>query len=148
FGTTEGFLVGLQLTHSGRWSQGRRPIIAQKSDALAAVRACDGVEPISDDELEQLEDRYVQAATLARDAGFDFVDIKQCHTYLLNELLVARSRPGRYGVDFEGRTRFVRNVFGKIRAQLGDSILLASRMNLYDGVPYVAGDDGVGTPSV
>jgi 2,4-dienoyl-CoA reductase-like NADH-dependent reductase (Old Yellow Enzyme family) len=148
FGTTDGFLVGLQLTHSGRWSH-RAPIVAQSNATLAAVRPYDGgVASISDDELEQLEDRYVHAATVARDVGFDFVDIKQCHTYLLNELLGARSRDGRCGGDFEGRTRFVRNVFGKIRRDLGDSIMLATRMNVYDGVPYVSGEDGVGTPSV
>ncbi len=141
FGSTQGFIVGAQLTHSGRWSYGG-PIVAQHAAAIDAVRASDDV--ISDDALEQLEDRFVDAAMLARDIGFDFVDIKQCHTYLLNELLGARSRPGRYGGDFEGRTRFVRNVFGKIRARAGDSLLLATRMNVYDGVPFRSGADGIG----
>ncbi len=144
FGSTDGFLVGLQLTHSGRWSH-RAPIVAHRSQALGAVRG-GGAEPIRDAELERLEDVYVHAATLARDAAFDFVDMKQCHTYLLNELLGARSRSGRYGGDFEGRTRFVRSVFAKIRDALGDSILLATRMNVYDGLPYATARDGVGVP--
>ena len=143
FGTTDGFIVGVQLTHSGRWSHAA-PIIAQHGAAIDAVRTSDDL--IRDDALEQLEDRFVEAALLAHDIGFDFVDIKQCHTYLLNELLGARSRPGRYGGDFEGRTRFVRNVFGKIRARAGRSLLLATRMNVYDGVPYRAGVDGIGAP--
>jgi 2,4-dienoyl-CoA reductase-like NADH-dependent reductase (Old Yellow Enzyme family) len=86
----------------------------------------------------------VDAAAMACDAGFDFVDIKQCHTYLLNELLGARSREGAYGGDFDGRTRFARSVFGKIRARLGDRIVLATRMNVFDGVPYVKDASGVG----
>jgi 2,4-dienoyl-CoA reductase-like NADH-dependent reductase (Old Yellow Enzyme family) len=143
FGSADAFLVGIQLTHSGRWSHAG-PITAHRGSAIESVRASAGI--ISDDELEALEDRFVEAATLARDIGFDFVDIKQCHTYLLNELLGGRSRPGRYGGDFDGRTRFVRNVFGKIRARLGDSIMLATRMNLYDGVPYRAVADGIGAP--
>jgi NADPH2 dehydrogenase len=141
FGSTDGFIVGLQLTHSGRWSHGA-PIVAHRASAIDAVRVPGHV--ITDDELEQLEERFVDAAMLARDAGFDFVDIKQCHTYLLNELLGARERPGRYGGDFEGRTRFVRNVFAKIRARAGDSLLLATRMNVYDGVPFRAEASGAG----
>ncbi|MFI5179014.1 MAG: NADH:flavin oxidoreductase [Vicinamibacterales bacterium] len=144
FGTTSGFVVGLQLTHSGRWSH-RVAIIAQHGAAIDAIRATERV--IDDDELEQLEDRFVEAAVLARDIGFDFVDIKQCHTYLLNELLGARTRPGRYGGDFEGRTRFVRNVFAKTRVRVGDSLLLATRMNVFDGVPFRSGADGIGAPA-
>jgi 2,4-dienoyl-CoA reductase-like NADH-dependent reductase (Old Yellow Enzyme family) len=146
FGSTDGFVVGLQLTHSGRWSH-RGPIIAHHDRAIDAVKHCEHAPTISDTELEQLEDRFVDAAAMARDAGFDFVDIKQCHTYLLNELLGARSREGMYGGDFEHRTRFVRNVFGKIRARLGDSLALATRMNVFDGVPYVKRGDGTGEPA-
>ncbi|HEX5479969.1 MAG TPA: NADH:flavin oxidoreductase [Dehalococcoidia bacterium] len=144
-GTTHGFLVGMQLTHSGRWSH-PRPIVARRAPAIDAVRGGD-VPPITDAELEQLEDRFVDAAMLARDAGFDFVDVKQCHTYLLNELLSARERGGAYGGSFDGRTRFVRNVFGKIHDRLGDSILLATRLNVFDGVPYGNGAGGIGEPS-
>ncbi len=144
FGTDDGFLVGLQLTHSGRWSHAG-PIIAQHGSAIDAVRTSDDL--ITDDELEQLEDHFVDAAALARDIGFDFVDIKQCHTYLLNELLGSRTREGRYGGDFDGRTRFVRNVFAKVRARVGDSLILATRMNVYDGVPHRAGGDGIGAPT-
>jgi 2,4-dienoyl-CoA reductase-like NADH-dependent reductase (Old Yellow Enzyme family) len=141
-GTDDGFVVGIQLTHSGRWSH-LAPIVVQRAAALDAVRG-GSEEIIADGELERLEERFVEAATLARDVGFDFVDIKQCHTYLLNELLGARSREGAYGGDFDGRTRFIRNVFARIRAQLGDSIALATRLNVFDGVPYVKAPDGVG----
>ena len=145
FGTADGLIAGMQLTHSGRWSHGA-PILAQHGRTIDSVRSFEGSALISDDELEALEDKFVDAAALARDIGFDFVDIKQCHTYLLNELLGARSRKGRYGGDFAGRTRFVRNVLGKIRARLGDTIVLATRLNVYDGLPYAAGARGIGTP--
>jgi len=144
FGNDEGFIVGLQLTHSGRWSH-ERPLPARRAPVIDAVRGADAP-LLADAELERLEDRFVGAALLARDTGFDFVDIKQCHTYLLNELLGGRWRAGAYGGGFENRTRFVRNVFAKIRARLGDSLMLATRLNVYDGVPYAKGDDGVGVP--
>ena len=143
FGTDAGFIVGMQLTHSGRWSHAG-PIIAHHGEAIDAVRHCEKVAPVSDAGLERLEDRFVDAVAMARAIGFDFVDIKQCHTYLLNELLGARSRPAPYGGDFEGRTRFARNVFGKVRARLGADIMLATRLNVFDGIPHAAGGDGVG----
>ena len=74
---------------------------------------------ISDDELERLEDDYVEAARLAVQAGFRAVDIKVTHGYLLSELVGAKMREGRYGGSLENRTRFMRNVIGKIRAALG-----------------------------
>jgi 2,4-dienoyl-CoA reductase-like NADH-dependent reductase (Old Yellow Enzyme family) len=146
FGKADEFVVGLQLTHSGRWSRAG-PIIAHHGRAIDAVRHCDDVPAMTDLELERLEDRFVDAAAMARDAGFNFIDIKQCHTYLLNELLGARDRSGTYGGDFDGRTRFVRNVFAKIRARLGDSIMLATRLNVFDGMPYLKDDAGTGVPA-
>ena len=92
-------LVGLQLTHSGRYSF-ERPLLAQHDplldprtviDKKSGATAGPDNPLLSDAELDVLQDRYVDAAILAFQAGFDFVDIKQCHRYLLNELLAAQS---------------------------------------------------------
>jgi 2,4-dienoyl-CoA reductase-like NADH-dependent reductase (Old Yellow Enzyme family) len=99
---------------------------------------------ISDDELDRLQDRYVEAADRAYRIGFDFVDLKQCHRYLLSELLSARTRPGKYGGSLENRTRFVRELVAQIRDAHPDR-LIATRLNVYDGVPYLKGPDGAGT---
>ena len=101
---------------------------------------------ISDDELDRLQDHYVAAASLADRAGFDFVDLKQCHRYLLNELLAARTRPGQYGGSFENRTRFIREVVARIR-QASPGLIVATRLSVFDGLPYVKGPDGRGVPS-
>jgi len=147
FGTDGDLIIGLQLTHSGRWSH-PRPLLAQHIPPTDAVQRIAPDHPLLDDAyLEQLEDRFAEAAALAWRIGFDFVDVKQCHTYLLNELLAARDRHGPYGGDFEGRTRFVRNVIGKIRSRVGPGPLLASRVNVYDGPPFEKGADSVGRPA-
>ena len=101
---------------------------------------------ITDDELERLEDEYVRAAKLAARAGFRAIDVKATHGYLLAELLHSKEREGRYGGSIENRTRFVRNVFGKVRAEVGDGLLLGMRLSCYEGVPYVPGPDGIGVP--
>jgi 2,4-dienoyl-CoA reductase-like NADH-dependent reductase (Old Yellow Enzyme family) len=146
-------LVGLQLTHSGRYSH-PRPILAQHDplldgltfvDRKAGTRVGPDDPLISDDELDRLQDRYVEAAGVALRAGFDFVDLKQCHKYLLNELLGSRGRPGRYGGPFENRTRFVREVAGRIRAE-HPGLIVATRLNVFDGLPYRVGAGGVGEP--
>lgn len=155
FGSDDDLLVGLQLTHSGRYSY-RKPLIAYhhpQADELTYIDKSKGIKVpkdypvLADGELERIEDAYAVAAKLAFKVGFDFVDVKQCHTYLLNELLGARTRPGKYGGDFAGRTRMVRNILGKIRNEVGSEPLLASRMNAYDGVPFLKDPaTGVGRP--
>lgn len=153
WGDDADLLVGLQLTHSGRYSV-PRPWLAQHDPALDRRTIIDrstgqaaGPETplLSDDDLDRLQDRYVEAAGVAARAGFDFVDLKQCHRYLLCELLSARSRPGKYGGPFEHRTRFIREVVARIRDRLPD-LIVATRMNVYDGIPWHTGPDRAGAP--
>ena len=130
----------LQLTHSGRYSKPTRgvraPVIAQHNGVLDAAHNIPAEHPlISDDELDRLQDVYVAAAKLAAKCGFDGVDVKSCHGYLLNELLGARTRPGKYGGSFENRTRFFRETIIRIRDEV-PSMFVTSRFNVYDAVKY------------
>jgi 2,4-dienoyl-CoA reductase-like NADH-dependent reductase (Old Yellow Enzyme family) len=144
FGRDDDLIVGLQLTHSGRWSHAK-PLIGRRHAAIDAVKGAD-CEPLDDAYLEQLEERYTEAAARAAAIGFDFIDIKQCHTYLLNELLADRTRGGPYGGSLEHRMRFVTNVIGRVRDRVGDTLTLATRLNVYDGPPFAAGVDNLGEP--
>ena len=135
-GDDSDLLIGLQLTHSGRYSY-RRPIIATHDPLLIGRYGVAADTPlISDDELKGLVDHYVVAAKLAVAVGFDFIDVKQCHRYLLNELLGACNRPGPFGGSFENRTRLARDIFRAIRAEVPAHIILATRLNVYDGIPF------------
>jgi 2,4-dienoyl-CoA reductase-like NADH-dependent reductase (Old Yellow Enzyme family) len=135
FGSDAGLVVGLQLTHSGRYSHAQ-PLLACECPMLD-VRLKVPARMLSDDDLDRLVDSYVHASKLAYRIGFQFVDVKQCHRYLLNELLGARTRPGKYGGSFENRTRLARNIFQAIRSEVPE-LLLATRMNAYDGIPFGA----------
>ncbi len=142
YGSAHRPVTVLQLTHSGRYSK-PVPAIATHEEALDAKLGLPPDYPlISDEELEALEDRFVEAAKLAHQVGFQAVDVKACHRYLASELLAARTRPGRYGGSFENRTRFLLNVVEKIREQAGDDLTLAVRLNAYDGLPYPHGWGG------
>lgn len=147
WGNSDDLLVPMQLTHSGRWSVPRRviayhhPLVDQKIGLPADYPV------ISDDELERLEDVYVDAAGLALEAGFRAIDLKVTHSYLLSELLGAKTRPGRYGGPLENRLRFMKNVLGKMRAKFGKRLILCMRLGCYDGVPYVRDPEtGTGKP--
>jgi 2,4-dienoyl-CoA reductase-like NADH-dependent reductase (Old Yellow Enzyme family) len=141
----------LQLTHSGRYS---KPNI--DASAIIAVKENPYLDKftnpkriyITDEQLHELENKYVEAAKLARDTGFDAVDVKACHRYLINELLSAHTREGEYGGSFENRTRFMLNIIDKIKAEVDINITL--RMNAYDAIPYPYGwgTDENGAPSL
>ncbi|CAN5374549.1 NADH:flavin oxidoreductase [soil metagenome] len=138
-------LFGLQLTHSGRYCH-RGPVIACNDPLLyGRYKVTPDTPLITDDELKRLVDDYVATAKLASKCGFDFVDVKQCHRYLLNELLGARNRPGIYGGSFENRTRLARETFQAIHAAV-PGMMLATRMNAFDSIPFKKGDDGDGVP--
>jgi NADPH2 dehydrogenase len=139
-GPANDFLVGLQLTHSGRWSY-PTPVVMFHDPALR-----NNGRIITDAELDRLQDRYVDASRRVRDIGADFVDIKQCHRYLLSEMLAAKTRPGKYGGSLENRTRFVRELLARLANDAPD-LLRATRMNFYDGVPFTKNPvTGVGEP--
>ena len=154
FGSDGDLVVGLQLTHSGRYSY-RRPLIAYHDPLLDPRTFVDrsrglAVTPdypvLDDDYLQRLEDHYLDAAKLAFRIGFDFVDIKQCHRYLLSELLAAETRPGPYGGSLENRTRLLRNVVGKIRDAVPGAVV-CSRVNVFDSIPFERNPDtGDGQP--
>lgn len=143
FGSTDDLVVGLQLTHSGRYSY-RRPLIAYHDPILdprvivdkSTGRTIDTDYALLDDDyLRCLVDHYVAAARLAHRIGFQFIDIKQCHRYLLNELLSARTRPGPYGGSLENRTRLARDIIAAIRAEV-PGLVIATRMNVFDSIPF------------
>ena len=160
FGTTDDLLVGLQLTHSGRFS---RPNAQERSEPKIAYHHpfLDrrlGIDPdddsvvMTDDQVEALIDDYVRAATLAANAGFAFVDIKACHGYLGHEFLSARSRSGKYGGPFENRTRFLRDIIHRVREAV-PALQIGVRISAFDSVPFrddettrQRGKKGVGIP--
>jgi len=135
----EATVVGLQLTHSGRWARptaaGPAPRTAWTHPVLDRRAGAGPENVLSDDELRRIRDRFVRAAVLAQRAGFDFVDVKACHGYLLHELLGARDRPGPYGGSLEGRTRLFREIVERIRAEC-PGLTVATRISAVEVVPY------------
>lgn len=142
-GDLEGLMVGLQLTHSGRFCRpdpdhGLKPRILYRHPILDRKFGLDPNDDryvFSDDEIDALIGDYIRAARTAQQAGFDFVDVKHCHGYLGHEFLSAHARPGKYGGSFENRTRFLRTIVEGIRAE-APGLNIAIRLSLFDFVPF------------
>jgi 2,4-dienoyl-CoA reductase-like NADH-dependent reductase (Old Yellow Enzyme family) len=120
-GSNDGLLIGLQLTHSGRYSRpnekGRpEPRILYRHPLLDRRLGLPSDYPVlTDAEVRSIIEDFHKAGQMAWDLGFDFVDIKHCHGYLGHEFLSAHTRQGQYGGSFENRTRFLREVVEGIR---------------------------------
>lgn len=149
-GDAAAMIAGLQLTHSGRFSRptgALQPALAQHHPLLAQKYRLDPATPLlTDTELEGIGERMVQAAMVAQRAGFDFVDVKCCHGYLLHELLAAHTRQGPYGGDLHGRTRLFCRIVAGIRSAC-PGLGIGVRLSAGDTVPFQANaDTRIGEP--
>ncbi|MCL4703574.1 NADH:flavin oxidoreductase [bacterium] len=153
YGQSSDLLVGLQLTHSGRYCKPNRkdcmePQILYHHPVLDRKLGLQPSHPLmSDDDIARLVSDFVAAAKLAQRAGFAFVDLKHCHGYLGHEFLSAVDRAGRYGGSFENRTRFLREIVAGILAE-APALQIAVRVSAFDFVPYRSGAQGVGEPEI
>ncbi len=146
-GADADLLIGLQLTHSGRFA---RPNAWDRPEPRAACRHPvldrrfpNGVRVLEDAELDGIAEDFAGAARLAASAGFQFVDLKQCHGYLGHELLGASTREGRYGGPLERRFTFITRLVEAVRAS-APALMVGVRLSVFDDVPFRQGTDGVG----
>ena len=148
-GSAADLLIGLQLTHSGRYARPdgppaprtlyRHPLLDRR------VGIADDSALLTDSDIRTLIGDFARAAALAQRAGFDFVDLKHCHGYLGHEFLSAVDRPGPYGGSFENRTRFLRETVDAVRAA-APGLLIGVRVSAFDWLPFRPGPDGTGEP--
>jgi 2,4-dienoyl-CoA reductase-like NADH-dependent reductase (Old Yellow Enzyme family) len=149
FGDTEELLVGMQLTHSGRFCRPNQksklePKIVYHHPVLDEIFNISADYPvITDAEIDDLIGDYVRAAKRAQTIGFNFVDIKHCHGYLGHELLSAVDRSGNYGGSFENRTKFLREIVRGIQAEC-PGLIIGVRFSSFDLPPFRADENNIG----
>ncbi len=151
FGSVTDLLVGLQITHSGRFSRPHEhdrcePKILYHHPILDGRLGIAPDHPVlEDDEIRSIRNEFIRAALLARECGFAFVDIKHCHGYLGHEFLSAFARSGPYGGSLANRTRFLREIVDGIRAS-APGLSIAVRFSAFDTIPFRPSQDGHGIP--
>jgi 2,4-dienoyl-CoA reductase-like NADH-dependent reductase (Old Yellow Enzyme family) len=157
-GSDDDLLIGLQLTHSGRFSRPNayerpEPRILYHHPVLDRRLGLTGDYPVmTDGEIGAIIEDFHRAAAMAWNLGFHFVDIKHCHGYLGHEFLSAHTREGSYGGSFENRTRFLREVVQGIRS-IAPRFEIGVRLSAFDTVPFMPdtgrsshGKPGLGIP--
>ncbi len=131
-------LLLIQLTHSG--------IKSGPFSRVASVLPTHqkGIDYLSDQEIEDIRQKFVEGALLAQQAGLDGIDLKLCHGYLGTEMTrPSNTRNDRWGGDFENRTRFLKDAVREISSRLqGTDFLLGSRISMYEGIPGGCGTSG------
>lgn len=143
-GSEDGIFIGLQLTHSGRFSRPNahdrpEPRILYRHPILDKRLGLSKDYPVlTDGEIAGIIEQFHGAAKTARELGFDFVDIKHCHGYLGHEFLSAHTREGKYGGSFENRTRFLREVVEGVRSA-APGLHIGVRLSAFDSVPFHSG---------
>jgi NADPH2 dehydrogenase len=140
-GSDEGLLIGLQLTHSGRFShpnshkRGEPRILYHHPILDRRLELPEDYPVLSDGDIRSIIEDFHHAAVLAWKSGFAFIDIKHCHGYLGHEFLSAHTREGKYGGSFENRTRFLREVVEGIRS-VAPGLAIGVRLSAFDTVPF------------
>lgn len=140
-GSEEGLVIGLQLTHSGRYCRPNRhdkpePKILYHHPILDRKLGLPSDYPVlTDGEIEGILEAFHTAAKIAEELGFDFVDIKHCHGYLGHEFLSAHTREGKFGGTLDNRTRFLREITHAIRL-IAPKLAIGVRLSAFDTVAY------------
>ncbi|HMB62915.1 MAG TPA: hypothetical protein VKN36_07575 [Eudoraea sp.] len=152
YGKSSDLLIGLQLTDSGRFSvpdedRLRKPKTLYKHSVLDNKFGIPKDHKVmTDAEIDVLVADFIRAAALAKEAGFQFVDIKHCHGYLGHEFLSAFNRGGRYGGTLENRLRFLTSIIEGIKTT--SNIPVAVRLSAFDWIPFTKGEENQGVPEV
>ncbi|MCX4815578.1 NADPH-dependent 2,4-dienoyl-CoA reductase [Streptomyces sp. NBC_01239] len=130
----EGGRIAMQILHFGRYAY------HQDLVAPSAVQAPISPFPpraLTDDEVEQTVEDYVRAARLARQAGYDGVEIMGSEGYLINEFIALQTnhRDDRWGGSYENRMRFPVEIVRRVREAVGEDFIIVYRLSMLDLVP-------------
>ncbi|MDX3615655.1 NADPH-dependent 2,4-dienoyl-CoA reductase, partial [Streptomyces europaeiscabiei] len=130
----EGGRIAMQILHFGRYAY-HRDLVAPS--ALQAPISPYVPHALTDAEVEQTIDDYARAARLARQAGYDGVEIMGSEGYLINEFIAAGTnhRDDRWGGSYENRTRFPVEIVRRVREAVGEDFIVVYRLSMLDLVP-------------
>lgn len=134
----EGGKIALQILHTGRYSYQPNPV------APSAIQApINRFKPhaLTHDEILGLIEDFARCAGLAKQAGYDGVEIMGSEGYLINQFLAARTnqRDDEWGGDYTRRMRFAVEVVRAVREKVGPEFIIIYRLSMLDlvdgGVP-------------
>jgi 2,4-dienoyl-CoA reductase-like NADH-dependent reductase (Old Yellow Enzyme family)/thioredoxin reductase len=134
----EGAVPAIQIHHAGRQTSAKvikRLPLAPSPLPCPAIRG--DVAPLSVEQIQELVNKFADAAVRSREAGFELLEIHGAHGYLINQFLSRYSniRKDGYGGDIAGRTRFAIDIIAEIRNRLGSSFPISFKISAQEFVP-------------
>ncbi len=137
----EGAAVSIQLTHCGFFSsnktiKGQRPLSPSKTlNLYGLLQGLGFSKAMSLEDLEETGNDFANAASIAKEVGFDAVEIHMGHGYLLSQFIspFTNKRKDTYGGSLENRMRFPLEVVNKVRKAVGAGFPILCKINLSDG---------------
>ncbi|WP_414164947.1 FAD-dependent oxidoreductase [Superficieibacter sp. BNK-5] len=127
----EGGKIALQILHTGRYSY--QPHLVAPSPLQAPINRFTPRE-LTHGEILALIDDFARCAALAREAGYDGVEVMGSEGYLINEFLAARTnqRDDEWGGDYARRMRFATEVVRAVRTRVGEEFIIIYRLSMLD----------------
>lgn len=127
----EGGKIALQILHTGRYSY--QPQLVAPSAIQAPINRFTP-HALSHEEILQLIEDFAHCAQLAREAGYDGVEIMGSEGYLINEFLTLRTnhRDDDWGGDYTNRMRFAVEVVRAVRQRVGNDFIIIYRLSMLD----------------
>ena len=126
-----GAKILMQILHAGRY--GYQPFVVSASPIKSPISPFKPRQ-MSEKQILNTIDDYVNCASLAKKAGYDGVEIMGSEGYLLNQFLSrhVNQREDRWGGPIENRMRFAVEIVKGIRAQVGEKFIICFRLSLLD----------------
>ncbi|MEW1699146.1 NADPH-dependent 2,4-dienoyl-CoA reductase [Streptomyces sp. NPDC091278] len=126
--------IAMQILHFGRYAY--HPGLVAPS-ALKAPISPFVPNELTDAEVERTVEDYARCAVLAREAGYDGVEVMGSEGYLINEFIAAATnhRTDRWGGSYENRVRFPLEIVRRVRERVGPDFILVYRLSMLDLVP-------------
>lgn len=127
----EGGKIALQILHTGRYSY--QPQLVAPSAIQAPINRFTP-HALSHEEILQLIEDFAHCAQLAREAGYDGVEVMGSEGYLINEFLALRTnqRDDEWGGDYARRMRFAVEVVRAVRQRVGSDFIIIYRLSMLD----------------
>jgi len=127
----EGGKIAMQILHAGRY--GYQPFVVSASDQKSPISPFKP-KPLTEAGIEQTIRDYARCARLAKQAGYDGVEVMGSEGYLINQFLCARTnlRTDQWGGSIENRMRLPVEIVKRIRAEVGPDFIIMYRHSLLD----------------
>ena len=126
--------IAMQILHAGRYAYG--------PDCVSASAVKSPISPfppkeIDEDGIEKQIADFVTAATRAKEAGYDGVEVMGSEGYFINQFLVLHTnkRTDRWGGDYENRMRLPVEIVRRIRKAVGPEFIIIYRLSMIDLIP-------------